>query len=35
MVMLELFHHTPAVVGDAPAFFNAQLDHMTRELGFT
>jgi AcrR family transcriptional regulator len=34
MVMLELFHHTPPVVGDANAFYNAQLDHMIRELGF-
>lgn len=35
LVMLELFGHTPPVVGDPAAFYEHQLDAIERDIGMT
>ncbi|MDQ7027472.1 MAG: TetR/AcrR family transcriptional regulator [Anaerolineae bacterium] len=34
MVMLELFHHSPASLGDPTAFYKHEVDVFLREIGF-
>jgi AcrR family transcriptional regulator len=35
MIMLEIFGHTPPVVGDTAAFYRHEVLHMMREMGLT